>query len=87
MQLCRDTSIHHAWTYSGASRLGQRKGFTRTLICTRCEAVKTQTLDRGGYVVKSTMRYPDGYLRPPGSGRATRQDNAEARLRGIEGEL
>lgn len=76
--VCRD--LQHSWTPSTARRI--RKGYIRQLVCVRCSAVKEQTLDRQGYILGTSMKYPEGYLRP-GQGRLTRDDRADLRLRNL----
>lgn len=75
--LCRDTAIHHSWLPSHAQR--EDYGFSRSLVCERCQAVKVQKLDRNGYVIGTRMVYPVGYLRPAGTGYASKEDNARIR--------
>lgn len=77
--MCRDTSAHHSWAPLTAKRV--RGGFERTLVCTRCRTQKEQTLDRDGYVTKTKMRYPDGYLLPKDAGvKRGKELNADLRL-------
>jgi hypothetical protein len=76
---CRD--IHHAWIYQSVKRASD--GFTRRLACVTCGAFKLQHLDRNGYIEKSTYEYPEGYVRPPGSGRITADENAIMRILSI----
>lgn len=52
------------------------------LLCDRCGAIKMQTLSDDGYILRTTMKYPVGYLRP-GEGRLTRRDRAELRVRNV----
>lgn len=73
--LCRD--LMHSWTPRTAKKHGQQ--FIRTLKCGRCDCIKTQILDKKGYIMSSRMTYPDGYLRP-GGGRLTRADRANIRI-------
>lgn len=77
---CRD--LHHAWRYSTARRTP--RGFERILSCGTCEAVKIQMLHADGTLYRTKIEYPDGYLRSPGMGRVTRQENAAIRLLNIE---
>lgn len=80
--LCRDTTFKHNWIAETVRRT--EAGFERPLECDRCGAAKTQLLDRDGYVRGyRDEKYPDGYLRPAGSGRVTRADNARMRLASI----
>lgn len=72
---CRD--VQHSWTPHTAYWENMR--IVRVLVCSRCSCEKRQILDREGYIIKSQMRYPDGYLRP-GVGRLTRADRAELRI-------
>lgn len=76
--LCRDSSIHHSWEPYTAKKTVD--GYERVLYCGRCGCRKVQRLDPEGYVVSSGMRYADGYLRPRGSGRVTRSENARMRV-------
>lgn len=76
--LCRD--LQHSWSPWTAARDG--KGFLRVLICDRCRAEKFQYLDRNGYITRSSMVYPTGYLRS-GEGRMTRDDRAILRVRNL----
>lgn len=76
---CRD--IHHAWIYQSVKR--DADGFTRRLACVTCGSFKLQHLDRSGYIVKSTYEYPEGYVRPAGSGRITADENAIMRILSI----
>lgn len=75
---CRD--VQHSWAPHAAKRDGT--GFLRTLICTRCAALKNQHLDREGYILRTSMIYPQGYVRP-GEGRMTRDERAELRVRNL----
>jgi hypothetical protein len=52
------------------------------LICDRCGAFKEQHLSMDGYIVRTSMAYPMGYLRP-GEGRLSRSDRAALRLGNI----
>lgn len=76
---CRD--IHHAWVYQSVKR--DADGFIRRLSCVTCGAFKLQHLDRNGYIDKSTYEYPEGYVRPAGSGRITADENAIMRILSI----
>lgn len=82
--LCRD--IQHSWSPYTAAKMSNDRGrhiaFLRTLRCDRCGSFKEQVLSRDGYIVGTTMKYPQGYLRP-GEGRLTRNDRAELRIRNI----
>lgn len=73
--MCRD--VQHSWGPHNAWRDG--RGFVRVLRCSRCGTFKTQRLDREGYVLTTTMKYPTGYLRPEG-GRLTGDERAYVRL-------
>jgi hypothetical protein len=73
--LCRD--LQHSWSPYTASR--KADGYIRTLYCDRCGSFKEQHLTEDGYIVKTSMTYPMGYLRP-GEGRLTRADRAGLRL-------
>lgn len=73
---CRD--IHHAWVYQRVERAAE--GFTRQLGCVTCGAFKLQHLDPCGYILRSSYEYPQGYIRPAGSGRITTEENALMRL-------
>lgn len=77
--LCRD--LQHTWEPATARR--EKKCYVRTLRCGRCGTVKEQVLDQDGYILKSMMTYPDGYIRP-GEGRFTKDDRAILRVRNIE---
>lgn len=76
--LCRD--VQHAWKPSTAWREGRK--YVRVFVCARCTSQKIQTLDKDGYIIKSKMTYPEGYLRP--EGRMTRADRAKLRLRNYD---
>lgn len=76
---CRD--IHHAWVYQSVKR--DAEGFIRRLACVTCGAFKLQHLDRRGYIEKSSYEYPEGYVRPAGSGRITADENAIMRILSI----
>jgi len=78
--LCRD--IQHSWSPYTASRIPGQRGFIRTLKCVRCGSKKTQTLSRDGFIVRSRMAYPEGYLRP-NEGRLTRGLRAALRVRNL----
>ena len=78
--LCRD--IQHSWSPYTASRIPGQRGFIRTLKCVRCGSKKTQTLSRDGFIARSRMTYPDGYLRP-NEGRLSRMDRAALRVRNM----
>lgn len=76
--LCRD--LQHSWSPYTAKRM--KDGFVRTLRCDRCTALKDQHLDRDGYITRTSMAYPQGYLRP-GEGRMTRDERADLRVRNL----
>lgn len=76
---CRD--LRHAWKPVDAWREG--KVFVETLRCIRCNTRKDRAFSAttGDLVhVKSNLRYPEGYLRPKGSGRMTQKEMSAARL-------
>lgn len=75
--LCRDTALHHAWTMTTAHRI--KGGFERVFSCPRCKTTKYQELDLSGTILRTRMKYPEGYLKPKGSGRSTAADNAGLR--------
>lgn len=75
---CRD--VQHSWAPHTAGR--EDGGFIRTLACTRCGALKDQHLDENGYILRTSMIYPQGYVRP-GEGRMTREERAELRVRNL----
>lgn len=77
-RLCRD--LRHAWSPFRAERTGN--GFLRELECLRCRTFKAQHLDFDGYVVKSSLYYPAGYLNP--GGRLTREDIAGIRMENLD---
>lgn len=79
LRLCRD--VHHAWRPRTVERQGRK--FIRTLMCDRCWTIKKQKLDSSGFILNSSMIYPDGYLRPKGSGRITKEGNARIRRLGL----
>ena len=76
--LCRD--LQHSWAPYTAKR--NVDGIIRVLNCVRCDALKEQHLDREGYILRSDMKYPPGYLRP-GEGRLTRDERANLRVRNM----
>lgn len=76
--LCRD--LQHSWSPYTAERTPD--GFLRRLRCDRCATLKDQHLSRDGYITRTTMIYPVGYVRP-GEGRMTRADRAELRVRNL----
>ena len=76
--ICRD--VRHSWQPSDAWREGH--GFVRRLVCNRCFATKTQTLDSEGYVLSTSMSYREGYLRK-GEGRTTADEKAQLRLENL----
>jgi hypothetical protein len=76
--LCRD--LQHSWSPYTAERT--KDGFLRRLHCDRCTTLKDQHLDRDGYIVRTSMIYPVGYIRP-GEGRLTREDRAALRVRNL----
>lgn len=76
---CRDLS--HQWTPFDAWKDASR-GFVRVLRCERCRSRKTQKLDRQGYVLTTSISYPQGYLRKEG-GRLTQDERADLRLSNI----
>lgn len=78
--LCRD--LQHAWSPYTASRIPGGRGYIRTLKCVRCGSLKTQILSKNGFIARSRMAYPDGYLRP-NEGRLTRHDRAALRVRNM----
>lgn len=73
---CRD--FHHAWVAVTARKVAD--GFERELKCARCEVTKTQKLDNFGFLTGSKFSYVEGYQRPEGAGRLTKEDNARIRL-------
>lgn len=73
--LCRD--LQHSWSPYTARR--ENGGFLRRLRCDRCGAMKEQHLDESGFIIRTGMAYPFGYLRP-GEGRMTKADRAELRV-------
>jgi len=57
--LCR--SGHHSWRARTATR--RRSGIERTEYCANgCECIRSQTLTVYGMVLKSSIKYPPGYL-------------------------
>lgn len=76
---CRD--LQHSWSPYTARREGSL--YVRTLYCTRCASTKRQWLDGEGYLVRTQMNYPAGYLRP-GEGRMTRDQRAELRVTNLK---
>jgi len=73
--LCRD--LQHSWTpYTAERTVG---GYIRRLRCERCTTMKEQRLSESGYITRTSMIYPLGYLRS-GEGRLTRDDRAELRV-------
>jgi hypothetical protein len=76
--LCRD--LQHSWAPHTAHR--EDDGFVRTLVCVRCGGLKHQTLDSSGYIMRTSMVYPVGYVRP-GEGRMTRDERASLRVRNL----
>ena len=76
---CRD--FHHAWKPLRAKKIAT--GYERHLSCARCSVIKVQELDNFGYLVKTKFAYVEGYQRPDGSGRMTKEDNARIRLLGM----
>lgn len=76
--LCRD--LQHSWAPHTAKR--EDGGFVRTLVCVRCGSLKHQHLDKSGYILRTSMVYPVGYVRP-GEGRMTRDERAELRVRNM----
>jgi hypothetical protein len=77
---CRD--FHHAWVIQTAKKIAT--GFERHLKCARCEVTKTQQLDNFGFLIRSSFGYVEGYQRPEGAGRMTKDDNARIRLMGFK---
>ena len=57
---CRDTG--HAWSYHTARRT--TTGYQRTLRCIQCETIKSQELDKQGYILKTSYSYPEKYALP-----------------------
>lgn len=57
---CRD--LRHQWDHSGAFAARGNK-LVRVLDCGRCYAQKWQVVE-GGRVISTSMRFPDGYLKP-----------------------
>lgn len=76
---CRD--LGHAWKPLDAKRyLGL---FVETLRCTRCEARKDRAFSPKTGELKQVNEhrvYPEGYLKPKGSGRLTAAERAKIRL-------
>ena len=78
---CRD--LQHSWApYIARKESTRPLRYIRVLTCTRCSAKKEQVLDGQGFILKTRMRYPSGYLRP-GRGRMTRADRARLRIRNV----
>lgn len=76
---CRD--LGHAWKPLDAKKY--RGLFVETLRCTRCDARKDRAFSpKTGELkqVNAHRSYPDGYLRPRGSGRITADERARVRL-------
>lgn len=72
--MCRD--LRHTWEPFDAWKEG--RGFIRVLKCSRCDTHRTQKLDAQGYVLTSSMKYSDGYVRKEG-GRMTAEERADIR--------
>lgn len=72
--MCRD--LRHTWEPFDAWKEG--RGFIRVLKCSRCDSHRTQKLDSQGYVLTSSMKYSDGYVRKEG-GRMTAEERADIR--------
>lgn len=76
---CRD--LGHSWKPYTAHRY--RGLFVGTLRCTRCEARKDRAFSPKTGELKQINQhrsYPEGYLRPKGSGRLTAAEKANIRL-------
>lgn len=79
--VCRDTGLRHKWEPWTATFDKFTHQYTRSIHCETCGTVKEQVVDAEGYIVKTkTPRYPEGYLRPKGSGRMTKDDAAIVRV-------
>jgi len=76
---CRD--LHHSWNHYTAGRKG--RGYERTLVCKGCDTLKVQSLSSRGMILKTKYQYIEGYLRPKGLGRVTKEENALIRLQSI----
>ena len=78
--LCRD--LMHPWEPYTAKRVD--KGFERTLACPRCGTYKTQVLSAQGFVLRTRISYPPGYLLPKGSGPLTSDARASLRVQNLK---
>jgi hypothetical protein len=63
---CREHR-RHDWRPAAVNRAG--RGFYRLERCSDCASERWQDLDYRGLVVASGVKYSDGYLNPPGTGR------------------
>lgn len=74
---CREHSSHD-WQPYTVSREGA--GFHRVEKCSGCGSERRQDLDSRALVVKTSIAYSEGYLNPPGTGRADAAGKAVYRL-------
>lgn len=84
---CREHR-RHDWRPASARRQG--RGFFRLERCSDCHSERWQELDSRGLVTRSGVKYSEGYLNPPGTGRVDQVGQGVYRLellrRLIEGE-
>lgn len=74
---CREHR-RHDWRSASVIRVG--RGFHRIEICSDCKSERWQDLDSRGLVTASGVRYSEGYLNPPGTGRVNQVGQGVYRL-------
>jgi hypothetical protein len=77
---CRETN--HPWVPHTASMDRRSRCFDRTFRCPRCDALKIQVLTLGGAIVKSRIKYADGFLNT-GFGRIVGEAKNELRRQSL----
>lgn len=81
---CRDTSLGHDWQPVDAMFDESATMYVRVIMCARCDSTKEQHLDTSGHITRrKAPKYTEGYLRPKGTGRMTKDDNADLRLESL----
>jgi hypothetical protein len=63
---CREHR-RHDWRSQSVKKVG--RGYYRLEVCSDCASERWQDLDSRGLVTASGVKYSEGYLNPPGTGR------------------
>jgi hypothetical protein len=83
---CRKRGNHHM-DYYRAYYDKDIKAYREILRCKCCKAVTRENIicpDTGDYLERGPMRYQEGYLRPPGTGRMDNRSRGVVRLMVIQ---